>query len=106
MTIAGIDQLRARFNANAWSGRIEGGYRFVVPVMGGLGVTPYAAGQFTTFELPGYPEAVITGTNAFALNYGAQERNGHAQRTRFPHRQIVRHGQCNPDAARPGRMGA
>ena len=27
--IAGIDQLRARFNANTWSGRVEGGYRFV-----------------------------------------------------------------------------
>ena len=53
VTIAGIDQLRARFNANAWSGRVEGGYRFVTPCMG---VTPYAAGQFTTFDLPAYAE--------------------------------------------------
>ena len=29
VTIAGVDQLRARFNANAWSGRAEGGYRSV-----------------------------------------------------------------------------
>ena len=29
VTIAGIDRLRAQFNANAWSGRVEGGYRFV-----------------------------------------------------------------------------
>ena len=64
--------MRARFDANAWSGRIEGGYRLVVPVAGGLGVTPYAAGQFTTFELPAYTEAVITGSNAFALNYGGK----------------------------------
>ena len=49
VTVAGFDQLRARFDANAWSGRLESGYRFVVPVMGGFGVTPYAAGQFTTF---------------------------------------------------------
>jgi uncharacterized protein with beta-barrel porin domain len=28
VTVAGIDQLRAEFNANAYSGRIEGGYRF------------------------------------------------------------------------------
>jgi uncharacterized protein with beta-barrel porin domain len=50
VTIAGVDQLRARFNANAFSGRVEGGYRFVMPWMG---LTPYAAGQFTTFDLPG-----------------------------------------------------
>ena len=31
VTVAGVDQLRARFNANAWSGRLEGGYRFVAP---------------------------------------------------------------------------
>ena len=31
VTIAGVDQLRAKFNANAWSGRVEGGYRFVTP---------------------------------------------------------------------------
>lgn len=29
VTIAGIDRLCARFNANAFSGRIEDGYRFV-----------------------------------------------------------------------------
>ena len=47
VTVAGIDRLRAQFNANAWSGRVEGGYRFVTPWMG---VTPYAAGQFTTYQ--------------------------------------------------------
>src|SRR6202030_3002312 len=44
-SIAGIDQLRAEFNANAFSGRVEGGYRFVSPWIGGIGITPYAAGQ-------------------------------------------------------------
>lgn len=72
VTVAGIDQLRARFNANAWSGRVEGGYRFVAPVVGGVGFTPYAAGQFTTFELPAYAEGVISGANTFALAYGAK----------------------------------
>ncbi|MBX9647386.1 MAG: autotransporter domain-containing protein [Xanthobacteraceae bacterium] len=67
LTIAGIDQLQAKFNANAWSGRIEGGYRFVTQ---GLGWTPYAAGQFTTFDLPAYAEQVISGANTFALVYG------------------------------------
>jgi autotransporter-associated beta strand protein len=70
VTIAGIDQLHAEFNANAWSGRIEGGTRFATPWMG---VTPYAAGQFTTFSLPAYAEQVLAGTNAFALNYAAKD---------------------------------
>jgi uncharacterized protein with beta-barrel porin domain len=71
VTAAGIDQLQARFNANAYSGRIEGGYRFVSPWIGGIGVTPYAAGQFTTFNLPAYAEQALVGTNTFALAYGS-----------------------------------
>ena len=73
LTAAGIDQLRAEFNANAYSGRIEGGYRFVTPWIGGIGITPYAAGQFTTFDLPAYAESVVSGSNAFALAYAARD---------------------------------
>jgi len=69
VTLAGVDRLRAEFNANAWSGRVEGGYRFVAPWTGGLGLTPYAAGQFTTFNLPAYAETVVSGNNTFALAY-------------------------------------
>ena len=72
VTIAGFDQLRAEFNANAYSGRVEGGYRFVAPWIGGVGLTPYAAGQFTTFDLPAYAESVVTGAPNFALNYAAK----------------------------------
>jgi uncharacterized protein with beta-barrel porin domain len=72
LTIAGVDRLRAQFNANAFSGRVEGGYRFVSPWMGGIGVTPYAAGQFTTFDLPAYAEQVVSGANTFALAYGSR----------------------------------
>ena len=70
VTIAGVDRLRAQFNANAFSGRVEGGYRFVTPWMG---VTPYAAAQFTTFDLPAYAEQALVGTNTFALAYGAKD---------------------------------
>jgi autotransporter-associated beta strand protein len=73
VTVAGVDRLRAEFNANAWSGRVEGGYRFVTPWMGGVGVTPYAAGQFTTYSLPAYAEQVLSGANTFALNYAAKD---------------------------------
>jgi autotransporter-associated beta strand protein len=72
VTVAGFDQLRAQFNANAWSGRLEGGYRVVAPWTGGIGITPYAAAQFVTFELPAYAEQAIAGTNNFALAYAAK----------------------------------
>jgi len=72
VTAAGIDHLRAEFNANAWSGRMEGGYRFVAPWSGGIGLTPYAAAQFTTIDLPAYAEQVISGASTFALSYGAR----------------------------------
>jgi uncharacterized protein with beta-barrel porin domain len=71
VTIAGTDLLRARFDANAFSGRVEGGFRFVTPWMA-MGVTPYVAGQFTRFDLPAYAEQAIAGANTFALTYAAK----------------------------------
>jgi uncharacterized protein with beta-barrel porin domain len=73
VTVARTDQLRAQFNANAFSGRLEGGYRFVAPWVGGIGITPYAAAQFTTFDLPAYAEQAVAGSNAFALAYNAKD---------------------------------
>lgn len=70
VTVAGFERLRAEFNANAYSGRIEGGYRFATPW---LGLTPYAAGQFTTYSLPAYAEQVLVGPGTFALNYAAKD---------------------------------
>jgi uncharacterized protein with beta-barrel porin domain len=73
VTVAGLDQLRAEFNTNAWSGRLEGGYRFVTPWNGGIGLTPYAAAQFVIFDLPAYAEQAISGTNNFALANTARD---------------------------------
>jgi uncharacterized protein with beta-barrel porin domain len=70
VTVAGLDRLHAEFNANAWSGRVEGGYRFAMPWM--IGITPYAAAQAVTFDLPAYAETALVGTNNFALAYGAK----------------------------------
>ncbi len=70
VTVAGVDRLRAEFNANAVSGRLEGGYRFATPWMG---IAPYAAAQFTTFALPAYAETAISGANTFALGYAAKD---------------------------------
>ncbi len=69
VTTAGLDHLRAQFNSNTWSGRLEGGYRYATPWMG---ITPYAAAQFTTIDLPAYAEQVVAGSGMFALNYNAK----------------------------------
>ncbi|MBB4426562.1 autotransporter-associated beta strand protein [Bradyrhizobium sp. CIR48] len=66
----GTDQLRAKFNANALSGRLEGGWHFVAPWMG---LTPYAAAQVTRFDLPTYAERASTGAGTFALGYAAKD---------------------------------
>jgi len=71
VSLAGIDRLRAQFNANTYSGRIEGGNRLVLPWMGGVGVTPYAAAQITAIDLPGYAET-SGGANTFALAYASK----------------------------------
>ncbi|WP_247442143.1 autotransporter domain-containing protein [Bradyrhizobium sp. 197] len=70
VTAAGVDQLRAQFNANALSGRIEGGYRHASQW---IGLTPYAALQATVFSLPSYSEFAVVGSNVFALNYAAKD---------------------------------
>jgi autotransporter-associated beta strand protein len=70
VTVAGIDNLRGRFNANAISGRLEGGYK--VATQAGE-FTPYAAGQFTSYRLPSYTEQVASGANTFALAYNGKD---------------------------------
>ncbi|GLR83297.1 autotransporter domain-containing protein [Bradyrhizobium iriomotense] len=72
VTISGVDRLRAAFKANAWAGRAEGGYRYVAPVAGGLGLTPYAAAQATVFDQPAYAEQVVSGASTFALSYAGK----------------------------------
>ncbi len=68
VTIAGTDNLHAAFKSNAFSGRIETGWRYATPV---VGITPYSALQSTTFFLPSYGEVATSGSNQFALNYAS-----------------------------------
>ncbi|WP_246700911.1 autotransporter domain-containing protein [Rhodopseudomonas sp. BR0M22] len=72
VAIGGLNQLRANFNANAYSARVEAGHRWIAPVIGGLGVSPYAAAQVTAFDLPAYAEQAAGGTGVFALGYAAK----------------------------------
>jgi autotransporter-associated beta strand protein len=72
VSVAGIDRLHANFSANAYSGRIEGGNRFVTPWLGGFALTPYAAAQVTAFDLPSYAETSAGGATTFALAYSGK----------------------------------
>jgi T5SS/PEP-CTERM-associated repeat protein/autotransporter-associated beta strand protein len=65
-----LSSLRANFDTNAISGRLEAGHRFAT---GPVGLTPYAAGQFTTVFLPDYAEQVVAGANTFALSYAGKD---------------------------------
>lgn len=69
VALAGFDQLQGRFQAETFSARFEGGYRFATPF---VGITPYAAAQVISFRLPSYAEQAIVGTPQFALNYASQ----------------------------------
>ena len=106
MTVAGIDQLRAEFNANAFSGRVEGGYRFVSPWTGGIGITPYAAGQFTTFDLPAYAEQAIAAPAT--SRWPTARRTSPTRRSELGLRTDKSYAMQNgdPDPARPLGLGA
>jgi autotransporter-associated beta strand protein len=69
VALAGIDQLQGRFKAETFSARFEAGYRFATPM---IGITPYAAAQVISFNLPAYAEQSLLGSGLFALNYAAQ----------------------------------
>jgi hypothetical protein len=62
------DRLTASFSAQNIGGRVEGGYRFTIPAMPGLGqigLTPYGALQMQNFRTPSYTES----GSSFALAY-------------------------------------
>jgi hypothetical protein len=60
VTPEGSSQLNSAVNANAYSSRIESGYRIATPW---VGITPYAAGQVTMFRLAAY-----AGQSAYAAD--------------------------------------
>jgi outer membrane autotransporter protein len=70
VTVAGTDQLDARFLAQDFAGRLEGGYR--VPSTLAFSVTPYAALQAQSFTAPAYGETAVAGSPQFALSYNAK----------------------------------
>jgi outer membrane autotransporter protein len=63
------DHLTAKFDAQSYGGRLEGGYRFATPY---LGITPYAAIQAQSFRTPGYTETGVI-PNGFALTFNGRD---------------------------------
>ena len=66
VTASGTDVLRASFQPQALTARLEGGHRFDTGI---FGVTPYAGLQSTAFFMPSYSERAASGSNQFALTY-------------------------------------
>jgi uncharacterized protein with beta-barrel porin domain len=62
------DQVSARFNAESFGGRLEGGYRLAWPV---AAVIPYAAVQAQSFSTPSYSETDFSG-GGFGLAFAAR----------------------------------
>jgi len=62
------DHLRAKFDAQSYGGRLEGGYRIA---MRSAGITPYAAIQSQRFHTPAYTEADLTG-GGFGLSFNSR----------------------------------
>jgi hypothetical protein len=95
-----------RSTPNAYSGRVEGGHRYVTPWAGGI--RPHALRSGTVHHLrpARLSEQVISGANTFALAYGSKSVNRHPQRTRPARRQILHHDERRPHLARPRGLGA
>lgn len=65
------DQLTANFSGQSYAARLEGGYRFVVPLAHNpVGIAPYAAIQAQDFHTPAYSETDLT-SGGFGLSYAA-----------------------------------
>jgi hypothetical protein len=67
------DGLTANFVGQSYGGRVEGGYRFAVPMLAlptTIGITPYAAAQAQDFHTPSYSESDLNG-GGFGLSYAA-----------------------------------
>jgi len=69
------DQLTAKFGGESFGGRLESGYRFVVPSSAGLfEISPYAAVQAQSFHTPSYSETDLSG-GGLGLNFNAMNES-------------------------------
>ena len=106
VTIAGIDRLRAQFNANAWSGRVEGGYRLVDAVDEWHRHHALCRGPSDRIRPAGLRRKRCFRCRHLCVVVWREDRDGNAQRTWPALGQILCGWRCDPDAARARRLGA
>ncbi len=69
------DQLTAKFIGESFGGRLESGYRFIVPSSAGrFEISPYAAVQAQSFHTPSYGETDLSG-GGLGLNFNARNES-------------------------------
>jgi outer membrane autotransporter protein len=74
VTVGGADQLNGTFDAQSFSGRLEGGYHMVSSMP--FRLTPYAALQAQSLSTPAFSESATSGVSPFALAFGAGTATG------------------------------
>ena len=93
-----------QFNANAWSGRIEGGYRMSTPWLAASAsrpMPPCRSPPSTCRPMPGAPSPASTPSRCLRR----KERHRFAKRMRFSHRKLG-DAEFDFDPARASRLGA
>jgi Autotransporter beta-domain len=106
VTAAGADHLRAKFNANAFSGRLEGGYRYVTPIRRRHRNHTLRGGPVHDLRSAILCGERLVGGEYFRARLWRQRRHRYPQRIWLPHRQILCHTDCDPHLAQPLRLGA
>ncbi len=103
VTAAGFERLRAQFNANAYSGRIEGGYSLRDALDG---LHALCGRAIHHLQPAGLCRAGTGRHRHLRAELCGQERHGLANRNRRSHRQVVCDFERHPDPTRPRRLGA
>jgi autotransporter-associated beta strand protein len=104
VTVAGADQLRAEFNANAYSGRL--GRLSVCRAMDGWHRHhALCRGPVHHLRSAWLCRASAVRRQHVRARLWRQGRHRYPQRTRHPHRQILCDAKWHSDAARPARLG-
>ena len=103
VTIAGVDQLRAQFNANAFSGRVEGGYRLSHPGWASRLMPPHSSRPSTCRPMPSrYCRAPTPLRSVLRRRMSPRHAPSWASAPTNPGRCRIRSSPCA--AASPGRM--
>ena len=106
VTIAGVDQLQARFNANAFSGRLESGYRFVAPWNGSFWIYALCSGPVHHLRAAFLCRRRGGQDQHLRAGLWGEKRHRQPQRARLSYRQGAWAGKRGADLAQPFGLGA